>query len=102
MDYLSHYRLAGEAELLCFSLSSMAADIGFSSLMSLWPMSCARLVGGNPGRPGWPARLRRPAAEDGGKPGMPGTPAKPGGKPAGGAPGRPGGAPGKAAGPPPA
>lgn len=82
------------------------ADIGFSSFKSvLCPISCARLVGGRPGSPGWPpARLSSPAAEEGGNPGgspgieapRPGTP----GSPAGGAPGRPGGAPGSPPGPP--
>lgn len=46
--------LAGEAELLCLSLSSMAANPGFSSLIScpLCAMSCWMEVGGRPGRPG--------------------------------------------------
>ena len=48
---ISHL-LAGEAELLCFSLSSMAARPDFSSFMSLCPIIWARLEGGRPGRPG--------------------------------------------------
>ena len=52
------YLLAGEAELLCLSLSSMAAKPGFSSLISnfscppLCAMSCCMEVGGRPGIPG--------------------------------------------------
>lgn len=92
--------LAGLAEELCFSRSSMAWRPGFSSFTSpgapgmpgspRCAISCWMEVGG---RPGWPARLSRPAAlEVGGKPGMPGIPARLGWRP-GGAPSIPPGPP---------